>query len=71
MKLLTGGAEHTQAAPHALGFSAAAPRLCPMIANGDLPLVDGDDIDYKDVEIGDQDEQELAQAIYEAIPTRR
>ncbi len=25
-----------------------------MIANGDLPLVDGDDIDYKDVEIGDQ-----------------
>ncbi len=38
-----------------------------MIANGDLPLVDGDDIDYKDVEIGDQDEQELAQAIYDVI----
>ncbi len=38
-----------------------------MIANGDLPLVDGDDIDYKDVEIGDQDEQELAQAIDDAI----
>ncbi len=47
VKLLTGGTEHTQAAPHALGFSAAAPLLCPMIANGDLPLVDGDDIDYK------------------------
>ncbi len=44
VKLLSGGAEHTQAAPHALGFSAA-PHLCPMIANGDLPLVDGDDID--------------------------
>ncbi len=38
-----------------------------MIANGDLPLVDGDDIDYKDVEIGDQDEQELAQEIDDAI----
>ncbi len=52
MKLLIGGPEPTQAAPHALGFSAAAPRLRPMIANGDLPLVDGDDIDYKDVKIG-------------------
>ncbi len=60
MELLTGGAEPTQAAPNAPGFSAAPPHLCPMIANGDLPLVDGDDIDYKDVEIGDQDEQELA-----------
>ncbi len=38
-----------------------------MIENGDLPLVDGDDIDYKDVEIGDQNEQELAQAIDGAI----
>ncbi len=38
-----------------------------MIANGDLPLVDGDDVDYKDVEIFDQDEQELAQAIDDAI----
>ncbi len=38
-----------------------------MIANGDLPLVDGDDIDYKDVEIYDQDEQELAQGIDDAI----
>ncbi len=38
-----------------------------MIANDDLPLVDGDDIDCKDVEIGDQDEQELAQAIDDAI----
>ncbi len=56
VKLLIGGAEPAQAAPHALGFSAAALHLSRMIANGDLPLVDGDDIDYKDVEIGDQDE---------------
>ncbi len=33
------------ATPLALGFSAAAPRFCPMIANGDLPLVDGDYIE--------------------------
>ncbi len=38
-----------------------------MIANGDLPLVDGDDIDYKNVETGEQDEKELGKAIDEAI----
>ncbi len=38
-----------------------------MIANVDHPLIDGDDIDYNDVEIGDQDEQELAQAIDDVI----
>ncbi len=42
-----------------------------MIANGDLTLVDGDDIDYKGVEIGDEDERELAQAIDDTIRTRR
>ncbi len=42
-----------------------------MIANGDLPLVDSNDIDYKDVEIGENDEQELAKAIDDAYPTRR
>ncbi len=67
VKLLTGSAERTQAAPHALGFSAAAPRLCLMIANGDLPVVDSDDVHYKDVDIGDQDEKELAQAFDDAI----
>ncbi len=50
-----------------MGFSDAAPLLCPTIANGDLALVDGDDIDYKDVNIGDKDEQELVQAVDEAI----
>ncbi len=38
-----------------------------MISNGDLPLVDGDYIDYKDVDIGDQDEQEIEQAIDDGI----
>ncbi len=38
-----------------------------MIANGDLPLIDGEDIDYKDVEIGHQDEKGLAQAIDDSI----
>ncbi len=38
-----------------------------MIANGDLPLVESNDIDYKDVEICDTDEQELAKAIDDAI----
>ncbi len=54
-------------APHALGFSAAAPPSLSYDRKRDLPLVDGDDIDYKDVEIGNQDEQELEQAIDDAI----
>ncbi len=58
-----------QATPHALEFSDAAPRLCFMIANGDIPLVDVDDIDYKDVKIGYQDEHVIAldQAVENAI----
>ncbi len=63
VRLLTGSTEPTKATAHALGFSDAAPCLCPTIANGDLPLVDSDDIDDKAVEIGNQIEQELAQAI--------
>ncbi len=39
--------------------SAEAPRLCHLVANGDFPLREGDHIDYKDVEIGDQNEAEL------------
>ncbi len=38
-----------------------------MIAKGDFTLVDGDDIDYKDVDIGDQGEQELEQATNHAM----
>ncbi len=38
-----------------------------MIANGNLPLVGGDNNDSKDAEIGGQDERELAQAVDEAI----
>ncbi len=67
VRLRSGSTEPTQSTPHALGFSDAAPRLCPNIANGDLPLVDSDDTNYKDVEIGNQNERELAQAIDEAI----
>ncbi len=38
-----------------------------MVANMDFPVVDGDCIDYKDVEIGYQDEQELEKAVDGAI----
>ncbi len=51
----------------ALVFSEEAPRLCQLFPNGDLPLCEGDDIDYKEVEIGNQDEAELDQPISEAI----
>ncbi len=67
MKRFTGIVETPQATPHAMGCSDAAPRLCPMVAKGDLPFVDWDDVDYRDADIGDHDEQELAQAIDEAI----
>ena len=42
-------------------------RLCCMIANGDFPLKDGDDIDYKDVEVGEQEEGEINTAIQAMI----
>ncbi len=67
VQLLISNAELPEAMPYGMRFSDATTRLCLMTANGDLPLVHGDDIDYKDVEFGDQDEQELAQAIHEAI----
>ena len=40
-------------------------KLCTLIQNGDFPLRDGDDIDYKDVEIGPRNEEELQSAIEE------
>ncbi len=38
-----------------------------MIAHRDIPLVEGDDIDYNDAEIGDRDENELEKALEDAI----
>ena len=47
-----------------LDFTMLNPlRLCSMMCNGNFPLKDGDDIDYKDVEVGCQDEAELKIAI--------
>ncbi len=48
-------------------YSEEAPIICHLIANGDFPLREGDDVDYKAVEISDQDEGELYQAVSEAI----
>lgn len=42
-------------------------RLCSMVSNCNFPLKDGDDIDYKDVDIGVQDENELQEAINDMI----
>lgn len=49
--------------------AVAAARLCSMMSNGNFPLMDGDDIAYKDVDVGVQDEQELEQEI-DAMVTR-
>ena len=38
-------------------------HLCSMVVNGDFPLKDGDGIDYKDVEVGEQEEGEINAAI--------
>ncbi len=66
MKLLTDNDEPPQAMLHAMGLSDAARHLCPMIAKGDLPLVDGKDTDYKVAEIGNQYVQVLALSIDDA-----
>ncbi len=67
VKLLTADPLSNEETSFAPAYFAEAPRLCHLIANGDFPLREGDDIDYKDVEIGDQDEAELGQAVSEAI----
>ena len=41
--------------------------ICNLISNGDFPLNDGDTVDYKDMAIGEQDEEELEAAIDDAI----
>ena len=38
-------------------------RLCNVVSNGDFPLKDGDDVNYKDVDVGIQDSSELESAI--------
>lgn len=43
------------------------PKVCSMMSNGSFPLKDGDDIDYKDVQIGCQDEAELNNAINQMV----
>ena len=35
------------------------PNLCSFIENRDMPMYDGDEIDYKEVEIAVQDKDEL------------
>eukprot|EP00171_Calliarthron_tuberculosum_P007262 IDg7262t1 len=42
-------------------------RLCSLVSNGDFPLKDGDDVDYKDVEIGETTETDLNTALSEAV----
>ena len=49
------------------GLLTHGPRVCSMLANGDFPLKDADDIDYKDVEVGEQDELELNEAIKDMV----
>lgn len=38
-----------------------------MLANGDFPFEDGDDLHYEDVEVGKQDNSELDDAIMAMI----
>lgn len=42
-------------------------QLCSMMVNGDFPLKDGADIDYKDVEVGEENTEELELAIQNMI----
>ena len=42
-------------------------NICILIENGDLPMYDGDEIDYKGVEIGVQDKEELDASINNMI----
>ena len=44
-----------------------SPRSCSIFSNGDFVANDGDDIDYKDVDIGSQDDKELSEAIDDAV----
>ena len=44
-------------------------RVGSMMSNGNFPLKDGDDVQYKDVEVGEQDESELQQAIEAMVDT--
>lgn len=64
-KILSRGVstDDTPIFPNGILFSPGTPRPCSMLANGDFPLKDGDDIDYKDVDIGEQDEDELQSAL--------
>ncbi len=63
VKLLTTDLLSNEETSFAPAYSAEAPRLCYLIANGDFPLREGDDIGCKDVEIGDKNEAELGQAV--------
>ncbi len=67
VKLLTMDPLSNEETSFAPAYSAEAPRLCHLIAKGYFSLREGDDIDFKDVEIGDQNETELDQAVSEAI----
>lgn len=42
-------------------------QLCSMKANSNFPLKDGDDIDYEDVKVGEQDTEELETTIQNMI----
>ena len=50
-----------------IDITQVPPRICNIVADGDFPLKDGDEIDYKDLEIGDQDQAELDEAIHLSI----
>lgn len=41
-------------------------RLCALVSNGDSPLKEGDDVKYKDVEIGEPSDTGLDEALNNA-----
>ncbi len=45
-------------------------KLCSMMSNDNFPLKDGDDIDYKDVEVGIQNDNEIQKEIDTMISRR-
>ena len=48
-------------------FSIYTLSLCSMISNGKVPMREGDEVDYKYVDTGEQDEDDLLKSINSMI----